>query len=94
MTNFTVTNGLVRHGEFSQVVTDHVRLNFHIVPVLAGVDFAYGTNHLWHDDAVTKMSFDSLGLLTVNAVLNRCLELLDKSIILLVDTSLESSFLS
>ena len=37
-TDLTVLNGLIGQGEFGEVVTDHVCLNFDTVPVLATVD--------------------------------------------------------
>ena len=66
-----MTSGLVGHGELTEVVANHVGLDFDCVPVLSGVDLSDGPNHIWHDDAVTEMGLDWLGLLTIWSVLNR-----------------------
>jgi hypothetical protein len=50
-------------------MTDHVSLDFDWVPVLATVDINDGIAHLWHDDAVSKMSLDTLWLLSGNGFL-------------------------
>ena len=89
-----MTNGLVGHGELTEVVTNHIGLDFDGVPVLSGVDFADGTNHLGDDDSVSEMGLDGLGLLTVLAVLNRLDELLDETVVTRVDSTSESSALT
>ena len=40
MTDLTVTNWFVSHGELSEVVTNHVSFDFDWVPILSGVHFA------------------------------------------------------
>ena len=92
-TDLTVTNGLVSHGELSEIVTNHVSLNLDGVPVLATVAFNDRVAHLWHNDAVSKVGFDGLWLLTWRHVLLGLSELLHKSIVLGSDATSESSSL-
>ena len=93
-TDLTVANWLVSHGVLTEVVADHVSLDFNAVPVLAGVDFANGADHLGHDDAVAEMSLDCLGLLTVGSVLDGLGQLLDEAIVARLDSLSESSSLA
>ena len=86
MTDLTVFDGLVRHRVLSEILTNHVGLDFNGSPVFARVNFSNTSDHLGHDDSVTEVGLDSLGLLTVRGVLDAGLDLLDKSIVLGVDT--------
>ena len=90
MTDLSVTNWLVSQGILSEVVTNHVSSDFNWVPVFARVDFAHGGYHLWHNDAITKMSLDWLWLLSEWSILDGLDELFDESIV----TSLVVSFIS
>ena len=94
MTDFTVLDGLVGHGELGKVLTDHLSLDFDGGPKLSGVDFADRTDHLGHNDSVTKVGLDGLGLFTVRGVFDGGLKLLDESVVLGVHSVLESSALS
>jgi hypothetical protein len=94
VTNLSVLDGLVRHGVLSEVLADHLSLDLDGGPVLSGVDFTDGSAHLGHDDSVTEVSLDGLGLLTVRGVLDGGLKLLDESVVLGVHAVLESSALS
>ena len=69
VSDFTMTNWLVGHGVLTDEITDHVSLDLNLGPVLASVDSCDGSNHLWHDDSVTKMCLDCLGLITELSVL-------------------------
>jgi len=89
-----VTNGLVGHGEFSEVVTNHIGLDFDGVPVFARVNLTDGTDHLGDDDSVSEMGLDGRGLLAVSAVLHRLDELLDETVVTRVDSTSESSALT
>lgn len=89
-----MTNGLVSHGEITKVLTNHIGLDLDGVPVLSGVDFSDGTDHLWHDDGITEMSLDGFGLLTVGSVLDGLSQLLDETVVTRVNTASESSLLS
>jgi len=94
MTDLTVTNWLVGHGVSAEVVTNHVGLDLDGVPVLAGVHFSDRADHIGHDDGVSQVSLHGLGLLTVASVLDGKLELLNKSVVLGVNSVLKSSALS
>ena len=94
LTDLAVTRWLVGHRELTEVISNHITLDFDWVPVLSRVDFADGTDHFWHDDAVAEMCLDWLGLLTVWAVLDREFQLLDQPVVAWVDTMTEASFLS
>lgn len=62
-TRTTVLNRLVSDGELSQVMTNHFRLDFHLVEGLAVVHADHGAHHLGQDDHVSQVSFDHLWLL-------------------------------
>ena len=94
VTDLTVANGLVGHGVFTEVVTDHVGLDLDGVPVLSGVDLADGADHLGHDDAVSEMGLDGLGLLTVWGLLHGLGQLLDQTVVTRVDSASESAALA
>ena len=94
MSDLSVLDGLVGHGELTEVLSNHLSLDFASGPVFSRVDFADGADHIGHDDGVTEVGLHSLGLFTVRGVLDCGLELLDKSVVLRVDTVLESSSLS
>merc|ERR1719394_2117606 len=57
-TGSTVTDWLVSHGEFTNVVVDHFWLDFNLVEDFTVVDTNDGSNHLWYNDDITKMSLD------------------------------------
>merc|ERR1719414_1555954 len=86
-TGTTVLNGLVRDGELAEVVADHFGLDFNLVKGLALVDSDDAANHLGHDDHVTKMRLDSLGLLIGQASLLRLAQLLDEAHGLALETA-------
>jgi len=77
-----MANGLVGHGELSQVMANHVGLNFNWIPVFSTVHINDGSAHFWDNNGVSEMSFDTLWLFTDNAFLLGSSEFLDKSIIL------------
>ena len=93
-TDFTVANGLVSHGVLTDIVADHVGLDLDSVPVLAGVDFTDGADHLWHNNCVTQMGLDGLRLLTIGRVLHCLRELLDEAVVARVDSTSESAALA
>ena len=90
VTDLSVTDWLVGEGELSEVVSNHIGLDFNWVPVLAGVDLAHGGDHLWHDDAVSEVGLDWLWLLTEWSLLHGLDEFLGESVV----TSLVVSFIS
>lgn len=59
----TVGDRVVSDGEFTQVVTDHIRLDLDGNVVTTVVDTDDGSNHLRDDDHITKVSLDGLRLL-------------------------------
>jgi len=85
VTDLTVLDGLVGHGVLTEVLADHFSLDIDGSPVLARVNLANGADHLGHDDSITQVGLDGLGLLTVGGVLDGELELFDKSVVLGVD---------
>ena len=93
-TDLTVTNGLVSHGVLTKVVTNHVSSDLDGVPVLSGVDFGNGTDHLGHDDAVSEMGLDRLGLLSVRALLHGLDQSLNKTVVAGLDSTSEASLLA
>lgn len=78
-TGSTVLDGLVRDGEFTQVVADHLGLDLDLVELLAAVDADDAANHLGHDDHVPKVSLDEVRLLVGLRVLLGLAQLLDQS---------------
>lgn len=94
MTNLSVTNRFVGHGELAQVVADHVSLDFDGVPVLARVDLGHRADHLGHNDAVSQMGLHSLGFLAIGRVLHSLGQLLDQAFVAGGHTSAESSLLA
>ena len=94
MTDLAVTDGLVGHGVLTEVVTDHVSSDFNFGPVLATVDCSDGADHLGHDDGITKVGLDGLGLVAKLSVLGGVLELLGQLAVALGNSVLESAALA
>lgn len=59
----SVLNRLVSDGELSEVVSDHLRLDFHLVESLSVVNTNDGSDHFRDDDHVAEMSLDDLRFL-------------------------------
>ena len=89
-----MTNWLVGEGVLSEEMSNHIGLDLDWVPVLSTVDINGRSAHFWDDDAVSKMSFDGLWLLSWDDILLLDSELLDKSLVLSLNSMSESSFLS
>jgi len=87
----TVLDWLVRDGEFSQVVTNHLGLDLDLVELLSGVDTDDAANHLWDDNHVTEMGLDEVWLLIWLGLLLSLAELLDQAHWLALETTVESS---
>ena len=70
----TMGNRVVSDGEFTQVVTDHIRLDLDGDVVSAVVDTTDGSNHLRDDDHITKMSLDGFRSLITGSLflLQKC----------------------
>ena len=91
MSDLSVSNGLVSQGEFSEVLSAHIGLDFDGSPVLSTVNFSDGSDHLGGDDAVSQMSLNTLGLFSIRGVFDGLLQLLDEASVLGVDTTSVSS---
>lgn len=90
----TVGNSLVGHSELSEIVSDHFGFNIDLSEPISFVNIDDGLNHGRENDAVSKMSFDGLGLLNSGTVLLGLDQFLDESSVSGVELSLESSSLS
>ena len=93
-TDLTVSNWLVGKGILSQEMSDHISFDFNGVPIFSTVAVNDRSTHLWHDDGISEMSFDTLWFLSDNGILLGEVEFLLKSIVLSVDSVSESSLLS
>lgn len=60
-------------------MANHLRLDLHLVELLAGVDTNDATNHLGNDNHVTEVSLDEIGLLVGLGLLLGLAELLDEA---------------
>ena len=88
-TGSTVLDGFVGHREFSQVVTDHLWLDFDRGKGLSVVDAADGAGHLGDDDHVSEMGLDGVGLLVGGGFLLLPAELLNEGEMLPLAAALE-----
>jgi hypothetical protein len=82
---------VLRDGELSQVVANHLRLDLNLVELLAGVDTDDGADHLGDNDHVTKVGLDEVGLLVGLGLLLGLAELLDETHRLALQTAVEAS---
>lgn len=82
---------VLRDGELSEVVADHLSLDLDLVELLAGVDTNDGTDHLGDDDHVTEVSLDEVGLLVGLGLLLGLAELLDQTHGLALEATVEPS---
>ena len=85
----TVSSRLVGNGEFPKVVSDHLRLDLNLVERVSVVDTDDGTNHLWNDDHVSEVRSHGLWLLSLWGFLLGLVELLNQSVSLALQTTLE-----
>ena len=90
-TGATVLDGLVRDGELSKVVANHLGLDLDLVELLSGVDTNDGADHLWDDDHVTEVSLDEIWLLVWSSLLLGLAELLDETHWLALEAAVEAS---
>ena len=72
-------------------MTDHLRLDFDLVEFLAAVDADDAANHLWHDDHVSKVCLDEVGLLVGLRVLLGLAQFLDQTHRAALEASVEST---
>ena len=90
-TGTTVLDRLVRDGEFTEVVADHLGLDFDLVEDFTGVDTHDGTDHFGDDDHVAEVGLDEVGLLVGLGFLLGFAELLDQAHGLALETAVEAS---
>lgn len=86
-----MSNWGVSDGELTQVVTNHLWLNLNLVEGLTVVNTNDRTNHLWNDNHVSQVGLDNSWLLIWLSGELSSTQLLDQTVWLLVQTSLESS---
>ena len=89
-----MSNWLVGEGVLGQEMSDHVSFDFDGVPIFSTVAVNNRSAHLWHDDGISEMSFDTLWFFTENGVLLLEVQFLLESIVLSMNTVFESSVLS
>ena len=65
--------------ELAKVVANHLRLDLHLVELLAGVDADDAADHLGHDNHVAEVRLDEVGLLVGLGLLLGLAELLDQA---------------
>lgn len=82
---------VLRDGEFSKVVANHLGLDFDLVELLARVNTDDGADHLGDNDHVTEVSLDEVRLLVRLGLLLGLAELLDEAHRLALKTTVESS---
>ena len=70
---------LVRDGELAQIMSHHLRLDLHLIELLARVDSDHAANHLRDDDHVSQVCLDEVGLLIRLGVLLRFAQFLDQA---------------
>jgi len=88
-----VLDRLVCDGKLTEVVSDHVGLDLHLVEHLTVVHTDDRADHLWEDDHVAQVSLDALGLLASCgvAILLGSTKTLKESIVLALETVLETA---
>lgn len=72
-------------------MSDHLRLDLHLVELLARVHTNHAANHLRHDDHVAQMRLDEVGLLVGLGLLLGFAQLLDQTHGLALEAAVESA---
>jgi hypothetical protein len=80
---------ILRDREFSQVVSNHLRLDLDLVEFLSRIDTNDATNHLGDNDHVSQVSLDQIGLLVGLSLLLGLAQLLDQTHRLALETTVE-----
>ena len=75
--------------ELAKVVANHLRLDLHLVELLAGVDANDAANHLGDDNHVAEMGLDEVGLLVGLGLLLGLAQLLDQAHRLALETAVD-----
>lgn len=82
---------ILRDREFSQVVSNHLRLNLNLVKLLSRVDTDNATNHLRNNNHISQMSLDKIRLLIWLGLLLGLSELLDETHWLALQSTVETT---
>merc|ERR1712142_1099718 len=90
-TGTAVLHRLVGDAELAQVVSNHVRLDLHLVEDLSVVDTDHTSHHLRDDDDIPEVSLDYLRLLQGWAFLLSLAQLLEKGHGLALQSTFETS---
>ena len=85
----TVSSRLVGDGELPEVVSDHLWLDLDLVEGVSVVNSDDGSDHLWNDDHVSQVCSHGLWLLSGWSLLLSLVELLNQSVSLALQTTLE-----
>ena len=93
-TDLSVSNWFVSEGVLGQEMSDHVCFDFNLVPIFSTVAVNGRSAHLWHDDGISKMSFDTFIFLSENGMFLLEVDFFLESIIFSMDSVSESSLLS
>ena len=90
-TRSTVLDGLVRDGEFGEVVSDHLSFDFNRVESFTVVNADNASNHLWHNKHVSEMGFDDCWFFIRGSFLSGFPQFLDQSHGFSLQSTLETS---
>merc|ERR1719402_1277165 len=88
-TGSSVLDRLVRNGEFSKIMTNHLWLDLNLCEHLSVVNSNNGSSHLRNNNHVSQVSLDNIWLLVDRAFLLLLAELLDQSHGLALETPVE-----
>jgi hypothetical protein len=80
---------LLRDREFSQIMSNHLGLNFNLVEFLSRVDTNNATDHFRHNNHISEMGLDQIRLLVGLGFLLRFAKLLDQTHRLTLESSVE-----
>ena len=84
-------NNLLADTELGQIMPDHLRLNLHLIELLARVHAHHAANHLRHDDHVAEVRLHGFGLLIRLGLLLRFAQLLDQTHRLALEAAVEAA---
>jgi len=82
---------VLRDGELSEVVANHLRLDLDLVEFLARVNADDASNHLGDDNHITEVGLDEVGLLVGLGLLLGLPELLDQAHGLALEAAVDST---
>jgi len=93
-TGLTVSSWLVWQWKFAQISSDHIELDLDWVEDFTVVNTDDVSNHFWHNNTVSQMSFDSGWLFTWLTLFFRLFTFHVESVVSVFDFSGKSSSLS